>query len=118
MNPTTDLDLASEAYGVAPAAVGLVADRLRIDVRRRPVFEQASTLLPGARWHDPADVAGWVATLPTDRPVLVYCVHGHAVSRGVLLQLRAAGIDASFLLGGIDGWQAAGFPLAVKQAAA
>ena len=118
MNPTTDLDLASEAYGVAPAAVGLVADRLRIDVRRRPVFEQAPTLLPGARWHDPADVAGWVATLPTDRPVLVYCVHGHAVSRGVLLQLRAAGIDASFLLGGIDGWQAAGFPLAVKQAAA
>jgi carboxylate-amine ligase len=40
--------------------------------------------------------------------VLVYCVHGHAVSRGVLLQLRAAGIDARFLRGGIEGWQASG----------
>ena len=118
MDPTTDLDLASEPYGVSPDAVGLVADRLRIDVRRRPVFEQAHTVLPGARWHDPADVAGWVATLPTDLPVLVYCVHGHAVSRGVLLQLRAAGIDACFLRGGIAGWQAAGWPLAAKEAAA
>ena len=118
MDPTTELDVASEPFGVAPDAVGLVADRLRIDVRRRPVFEQASTLLPGAQWHDPADVAGWVGTLPTDLPVLVYCVHGHAVSRGVLLQLREAGIDASFLLGGIAAWQAAGWPLAAKEAAA
>ncbi len=85
-------------------------------MRRRPVFEQASTLLPGAQWHDPADVATWLATLPTDQPVVVYCVHGHAVSRGVLLQLRAAGIDARFLRGGIEGWQAAGRPLATKDA--
>jgi superoxide dismutase, Fe-Mn family len=74
-------------------------------------------MLPGARWLDPADVGRWQATLPTDQPVLVYCVHGHAVSRGVLLQLRAAGIDARFLRGGIEAWQAAGLPLGDKDSA-
>jgi len=30
------------------------------------------------------------------------------------MRLRAAGVDARFLRGGIDGWQAAGQPIAVK----
>jgi superoxide dismutase, Fe-Mn family len=118
--PETDIDRASEPHGISPDAAGLAtltADTRWIDVRRRPVFEQARTLLPGARWHDPLDTAGWLPTLPQDRPVVVYCVHGHAVSRGVLLQLRAAGIDARFLRGGIEGWQAAGRPVVDKATA-
>ena len=55
--------------------------------------------------------------LPTDRPVIVYCVHGHEVSRSVALQLRAAGLDARFLRDGIEGWQAAGRPLQTKESA-
>jgi Fe-Mn family superoxide dismutase len=32
-------------------------------------------------------------------------VYGHEVGRATALRLRAAGIDAHFLRGGIDGWR-------------
>ena len=114
-DPTDDtaaLNAASEPYGAGPAEA---ARALLIDVRRAPAYERAATLIPGARWHDPAHLQAWIDTLPTDRPVVVYCVHGHEVSRGAALRLRAAGVDARFLRGGIEGWQAAGLPLQTKE---
>lgn len=81
-----------------------------IDVRRAGVFEAAPTMLPGARWCDPATLPQWAAALPRDRPVVVYCVYGHEVGRSSALRLRALGVDARFLEGGIDAWAAAGRP--------
>jgi len=89
-----------------------------VDVRRAGVFEQAETMLPGARWRDPAMVSAWAAELPADQPVVVYCVYGHEVGRSTAMRLRAAGVDARYLGGGIDGWQAAGRPLVAKPAGA
>lgn len=89
---------------------------LLLDVRRAGVFEKAQSMLPGARWCDPAQVDHWAGELPSGRPVVVYCVYGHEVGRATALRLRAAGIDAHYLSGGIDGWQAAGLPLALKPA--
>jgi Fe-Mn family superoxide dismutase len=86
-----------------------------LDVRRRGVFEQAESIIPNAQWRDPAQVESWAAQLPRDRPVIVYCVYGHEVGRSTAMRLRAAGVAARFLLGGIEGWKAAGRPLAVKQ---
>ncbi len=71
-------------------------------------------MLPGARWCDPASVATWADELPPAREVVVYCVYGHEVCRATALRLRAAGVNARYLRGGIDGWQAAGRPLADK----
>ena len=85
-----------------------------LDVRRSAVFDAAATVIPGARWRDPATVAHWAAELPTDQPVVVYCVYGHEVGRATAMRLRAAGLNARFLQGGIDGWQAAGRPLQAK----
>lgn len=79
-----------------------------LDVRRSAVFAQASSMIPGARWCDPAAVSTWAADLPPDQPVMVYCVYGHEVSQAAALRLRAAGIDARYLKGGIDGWVKAG----------
>jgi Fe-Mn family superoxide dismutase len=73
-------------------------------------------MLPGARWCDPATVATWAAELPAGREVLVYCVYGHEVSRATALRLRAAGVNARYLRGGIDAWQAAQRPLVDKPA--
>lgn len=87
------------------------AGTMLIDVRRAGVYEQASALLPGATWRDPAHVSSWADRLPRDRNVVVYCVHGHEVSRAAAMQLHARGIAARFLLGGLHGWQAAGRPL-------
>lgn len=85
-----------------------------LDVRRAPVHQQATSMIPGARWCDPAEVGRWAAELPADRAVVVYCVYGHEVGRATALRLRAAGVDARFLQGGIDGWKAAGRPLVDK----
>jgi Fe-Mn family superoxide dismutase len=86
-----------------------------LDVRRAGVFDQADALIPGAEWRDPAHVNDWSAQLPKDKPVMVYCVYGHEVGRSTTMRLRAAGVNARFLSGGIDGWKAAGRPLATKQ---
>jgi Fe-Mn family superoxide dismutase len=102
---------ASEPFG---AAQDEVAGALLLDTRRAEIFAQAQTCLPGARWFDPAAVDHWVADLPATRSVIVYCVYGHEVGRATALRLRASGLNARFLRGGIDGWQAAGRPLEPK----
>jgi Fe-Mn family superoxide dismutase len=103
----------SEPFGIERGDLGAATV---FDVRRRGAFEQAKSMLPGAAWHDPALVDEWAATLPADRPVVVYCIYGHEVGRATAMRLRAAGIDARYLRGGIDGWQAAGEPVVPKPA--
>jgi superoxide dismutase, Fe-Mn family len=102
---------AGEPFGANQDQVG---DALVFDVRRAGVFEKAKTMIPGARWCDPAQVPTWAAELPADRELLVYCVYGHEVSRVTALRLQAAGLKARYLVGGIDAWQAAGRPLVDK----
>ena len=85
-----------------------------LDVRRAGMFEKADTLIPGARWRDPAAVGLWTSEVPIDETVVVYCVYGHEVGRATALRLRAQGLKARFLRGGIDAWQAAGRPLDPK----
>jgi Fe-Mn family superoxide dismutase len=113
---TQAVHAAGEPFGAEQGAVDTAA--VLIDVRRAGVYQQASTVIPGARWCDPAAVGRWAADLPTDRTVLVYCVYGHEVGRVTALRLRAAGVDARYLHGGIDGWVAAGQPTQAKGAAA
>jgi len=105
------VNAASEPFGSEPTDV---SGSLLLDVRRAGVFESAPTQLPGATWRDPAALAQWAAELPRDQPVTVYCVHGHEVSRATVLRLRALGVNARYLRGGIDGWAAAGMPLAPR----
>jgi Fe-Mn family superoxide dismutase len=102
---------AGEPFGANQDQVG---DALVFDVRRAGVFEKAQTIIPGARWCDPADVPTWAAELPADRELLVYCVYGHEVGRVTALRLQAAGLRARYLIGGIDAWQTAGRPLVDK----
>jgi superoxide dismutase, Fe-Mn family len=104
---------ASERFAAHDAAGMLV-----LDVRRAGVFEAAPTMLPGAVWHDPAAVGAWAGRLPADRPVLVYCVYGHEVGRVTAMRLQALGVDAGFLVGGIDAWQRAGRATVAKPGAA
>lgn len=99
----TQADLQRKAAGAA-----------LFDVRRAGVFEQSGQILPGAEWRDPATVSQWAADLPAGSEVVVYCVYGHEVGRSTALRLRAQGINARFLQGGIDEWQKANLPLTAK----
>jgi superoxide dismutase, Fe-Mn family len=103
---------ATEAFAVDQSEV---ANAQLLDVRRAGVYEQAAQVIPGADWRDPVAVGEWAASLPADKEVVVYCVYGHEVGRGTALRLRAQGINAKFLRGGIDGWKSAGLPLADKE---
>jgi superoxide dismutase, Fe-Mn family len=102
---------ASEAFA---ATQGELGDAVLLDVRRAGMFEKALTMLPNAQWRDPALVSHWTQSLPRDQPVVVYCIYGHEVGRSTAMRLRAAGLQARYLSGGIDAWQTAGLPLVDK----
>jgi Fe-Mn family superoxide dismutase len=102
---------ASEPLGADADEIG---DAQLLDVRRAEVFEQARTMIPDAGWRDPVAVSTWAAHWPANRGVVVYCVHGHEVSRATAMRLRAAGLQARYLRGGIEGWQLTGRALTEK----
>ena len=81
---------------------------LVIDVRKSDTFRAASDMIAGALRRDPGRVSSWAKELPQASTVVAYCTRGHDVSRGVAQALRAAGISARYLVGGIDGWRPAG----------
>ncbi|MCG6876565.1 MAG: chromate resistance protein [Betaproteobacteria bacterium] len=83
---------------------------LIVDVRKPAAFASDPRVIVGAirRAHDA--VASWAPDLPAGQPIVAYCVLGHEVSQGVVRDLRARGVDARFLEGGVAAWHAAGEP--------
>lgn len=79
-----------------------------VDVRRPEAFDRDPAMLPGAVRRPPADVERWGRELPAWRPVVVYCVHGHEVSRDAAAALRLLGLRAQALEGGLEAWRADG----------
>jgi len=79
-----------------------------IDVRRAQARAADGTDIAGSRWLDPARWLDWKDEVPNGRPVVVYCAHGHEISQGLTAALRAMGLDARHLDGGISAWKTAG----------
>jgi rhodanese-related sulfurtransferase len=91
-----------------------LAEKHLIDVRRKADLDASSEALPGATWHDPEQLAEWAKSLPRDGHIVLYCVRGGSVSNGVVDALRAEGLNACFIEGGIEGWKAAGGEVKAK----
>ncbi len=89
-----------------------------IDVRRRDIYDSAIGVLPGSRWHDPAEWTALASTLDRERPVVVACKLGHQLSQTAGAALRANGLDARVLEGGYGAWTDAGLPLVDRAALA
>jgi Fe-Mn family superoxide dismutase len=106
-----------------PDELAISADRalampgLRLDVRRAAAYDADDAMIAGASWRDPDRVAHWGPALAGTgvRECLVYCVHGHEVGRNTAARLRALGVRAHYLVGGIEGWKQAGLPLQRKE---
>ena len=94
--------------------IGTPAAPRLFDVRRRAVFDEAAHFLPGAKWRDHRATADWATELPAGAELVVYCVHGHNVSRCATAALRQSGLAARTLDGGIEAWIAAGGPTLLK----
>lgn len=89
-----------------------------LDVRKKADYDADSVMLPQALWMDPQRVAEWSVNLTAGVPVVVYCVHGHAVGQGVADHLLGNGLDAWLIEGGIEGWKEAGGPTVQKRVGA
>ncbi|MBI3371341.1 MAG: superoxide dismutase [Betaproteobacteria bacterium] len=85
----------------------------RIDVRRKGAYDAAPELIERATWRDPERVDDWAHDLAGER-VVVYCVYGHEVGQSTAARLRDAGVDARYLVGGIEDWKNAGRPVQTK----
>jgi rhodanese-related sulfurtransferase len=89
-----------------------------VDVRRRASFDMDPRILPAAQRREPEHVAEWAAHLPRDRTIVVYCAHGHEISRHVAATLAVRGFDARYLDGGIERWKATAAPTLLKRPSA
>jgi rhodanese-related sulfurtransferase len=108
MNETLQPLSAGELY----ARLGTASAPVLIDVRRHDSFIGDDKLIIGAFHRLPADVEHCRTELPSGCPVVAYCGGGGKSSQGVASALRAEGIEASYLQGGISAWKDQGFPRA------
>ncbi len=81
---------------------------LVLDVRRKSDYAKDGHKIPGAAWLDPDKITLWSTALPLDRDIVIYCVRGGSVSNSVVDQLKAKGVKARFIEGGIEAWKLAG----------
>ena len=91
----------SELY----AHLGTALAPVLVDVRRQDTFDADDRMIIGAVHHSPGEVDRWSRDVPSACTVVAYCSHGGEVSQGVAKTLCAAGIKATYLEGGISGWQ-------------
>ena len=96
------------------ARMGTAAAPILIDVRRQPTFDDADRMIAGARRRPPDTVETWRRELPAGSAIVVYCAHGLEIGQGVAAALRAAGLDARYLQGGISDWADTGLPQRLK----
>jgi rhodanese-related sulfurtransferase len=85
-----------------------LANTLVLDVRRQSDYDMSTEIVPGSAWKNPEQISAWISEVPRDQNVVIYCVRGGSVSNSVLDQLRAMGVKARFIEGGIEGWKAVG----------
>jgi len=77
------------------------APHVLVDVRE--AWEHEIRSIPGALLVPMADLDARFPLFPTDRPVVIYCQTG--VRSGLVTsRLRARGIDARNLFGGVEAW--------------
>lgn len=85
-----------------------------LDVRRRADLDASNETIPGASWKDPEQIDQWIGAVPKKDDVVIYCVRGGGVSNSVVDRLHAAGVNARFIEGGIEGYKAAGGKVTAK----
>ena len=109
-----DGNLASVSAGELYAHLGTASAPMLVDVRRQDAFDADDKLIIGAIHRAPGEVERWSRELPFGRTVVAYCSHGGDASQGVAKALRAAGVKATYLEGGISAWQEIKLPTRLK----
>jgi rhodanese-related sulfurtransferase len=100
-----DKNLLSVSAADLHARLGTASAPMLVDVRPQNAFDADDKLIIGAVHHAPEEVDRWSRVLPFGRTVVTYGSRGGDNSQGVANALRAAGIKATYLEGGISAWQ-------------
>src|SRR2546425_11785086 len=99
-------------FSVSPkdlyARLGTASAPVLVDVRR-VALSADDKLIIGAQHPAPDDLGRWQDELG-GRQVVVYCADGRELSPDVATALRAAGINAGHLDGGLADWTAKRLP--------
>ena len=111
-NPTEKCD--ALARTIKPAKVDPDAV-LVFDMRREADYAASAESIPGALWKDPDKIDAWIEAVPRTVEVVVYCVRGGEVSNRVVDRLRAAGVKARYIEGGLDAYKLAGGKVVAKR---
>ena len=82
-----------------------------LDLRKPEAAQRSGKAMVGAIRQDPFTFDHDHPLTQSDRPVAVFCVHGHEVSRFGCAMLMLHGVDARFIEGGFEALVAAGVPL-------
>ena len=90
-------------------------DVIVLDVRLPEDLAAGTDMIPGARYLDPTKFEAWSRELPANQPIVAYCVYGFQVSGDAAAALRARGLDARNLSGGIAAWHAIAAPTVAKK---
>jgi rhodanese-related sulfurtransferase len=96
------------------ALIGTAECPMIFDVRREAVFKAAATRIAGSVRHGHMDIEAAADPVDPAMGAIVYCVHGHNVSEIAAARLRAFGVTACVLEGGIEAFEENG-GLLVKQ---
>jgi Fe-Mn family superoxide dismutase len=113
-SPMPSPDPAEIAPETLRAAIQANKAPMILDVRRRKALDAGADMIQGAQWREPERVAEWAGAVPLGQEIAVYCVYGHNVSHDTIVALRAQGVDARALRGGIAAWHAIGGPTSPK----
>jgi Fe-Mn family superoxide dismutase len=99
---------------VAPEELKQMMDRgetpVLLDVCLLDDVARRHDTLPGARFLEAERMEEWIGTLPTDRPIVTYCMYGFQVSGNATAAIQRRGLNVRTLAGGIAGWHAIGGP--------
>ena len=79
---------------------------LRLDEDRNASLHD----LPASLRRSEGDFGHWAGELDRSRRIVVSCQKGFKVSQAAVARLRASGLAASALVGGMLGWEQAGLP--------
>lgn len=74
------------------------------DVRREEDRVHIACPIPGTEWRNPEQIAEWCRDIGNVDEVVVFCFHGHHVSQSTRDTLRAHGMKARIIEGGIEAW--------------
>jgi rhodanese-related sulfurtransferase len=86
------------------SSLGRAGSPLILDVRREPAYRESARMIASAlRCEEIMNrIDEW-----RDKTVVVYCKAGHEVGQEAATKLREHGINAHYLQGGIEAWNAA-----------